>query len=129
MLVTAAAVDVVMLEEHGGRQHDVGEPGGVRHELLVDAGEQVVAQHALPHQALLRRDIGRIGVLDEQRGHRRPAIQRLGVAGEDAADLRLVEVAHARIGIAAAFDPALVELEDVGIGMEGAAALILPGSR
>ena len=114
MLVAAAAIDVVMLEEHGGRQHDVGELGRVGHELLVHAGEQVVAQEALLHQPLLRRDIGRIGVLDQHRRHRRPADRaRLGVAGQHRADARLVEMADARIAQRRAFELALVELEDV----------------
>ena len=30
VLVAAAAIDVVVLEEHGGRQHDVGEPAPCR---------------------------------------------------------------------------------------------------
>ena len=127
VLVAAALVDVVMLEEHGGRQHDVGELGRVGHELLVHAGEQVVAQEALLHQPLLGRDIGRVGVLDQHRRHRRAAIERVRGAGQHLADARLVEIAD-RADRAARVPSSivLVELEDARIGMEGAAALILP---
>ena len=47
VLVAAALIDVVMLEEHGGRQHDVGHPRRLGHELLMDADEQIVAGKAL----------------------------------------------------------------------------------
>ncbi len=97
MLVAAAAIDVVMLEEHGCRQDDIGELRRIGHELLVHAGEQVFAQEALLHQSLFRRDVGRIGVLDEHRSHRRPAVQRVRGARQDRADPRLVEMADARI--------------------------------
>jgi hypothetical protein len=43
VLVAAALVEVVVLEEHGGGQHDVGHPRGLGHELLVHGDEQVVA--------------------------------------------------------------------------------------
>ena len=56
--------------------------------------EQVLARKALAHQRLLRRDRHRVGVLDQHRLDRAAALQRLGIAGQDAADLRLVE--HAR---------------------------------
>ena len=127
MLIAAAAIDVVMLEEHGGRQDDVGQLRRVGHELLVHAGEEVLAAKSLDHQPLLGCDIGGVGVLDEQRRHRRAAVERRGIAGEDRADARLVEVADARIDEAAAFEQALVELEDARIGVEGATALISPG--
>jgi hypothetical protein len=40
-----------MLEEHGGRQYDVGEPRRVGHELLVHRHEQVVPGEAAVHLA------------------------------------------------------------------------------
>ncbi len=46
VLVAAAPVDVVMLEEHRRRQHDVGHLGRVGHDLLVHGDEQVVAGKA-----------------------------------------------------------------------------------
>ena len=47
MLVAAAPIDVVVLHEHGRRQDDVGHQGRFRHELLMDADEQVLAGKAL----------------------------------------------------------------------------------
>ena len=75
MRVAAALVDVVMLEEHGGGQHDVGEFRRLGHELLVDAGEQVLARQPLLHLGLVGRDRGRVGVLHEQHLHRRAALR------------------------------------------------------
>ena len=64
VLVAAGLVDVVMLEEHGRRQHDVGHLGRLGHELLMDADEQVLAGKAALDQLLLGRDRDRVGVLD-----------------------------------------------------------------
>ena len=65
VLVAAALVDVVVLQEHGGRQHHVGHLRGRRHELLVHADEQVLAREARLHLALLGRHLHRVHVLDE----------------------------------------------------------------
>ena len=51
---------IFVLEEGGGRKHDVGKIGGVGEELLVHHGEQIVALQALPDQVLLRTDRCRI---------------------------------------------------------------------
>ena len=96
VLVPAALVEVVVLHEHRRRQDDVGHHGRLGHELLVHADEEVLAGKAPLHELLLRRDRDRIGVLDEHRGHRRAVQQRLGIAGEHAPDLRLVELAARR---------------------------------
>ena len=129
VLVAAAAIDVVMLQEHRGRQHDVGELCRIGHELLVHAGEEVVAQQALLHQPLLGRDIRRIGVLDQHRRHRRTAIERVCGARQHRADPRMVEIADvAGREVAVPSSTALVELEDAGVGVERAAALILPAA-
>ena len=128
VLVAAAAIDVVMLEEHRRGQHDIGELGRVGHELLVHAGEEVVAQKALDHQPLLRRDVHRIGVLDQHRRHRRAAIERVRRVHQHRADPRMIEIADIRIAQPGAFEQALVELEDVGVGVERAATLILPAA-
>ncbi len=64
MLVAAGGVEVVVLEKHGRRQHDVGVPRGVGQKLLVHADEQIVARKAAPHLLLMRGDRQRIGVLD-----------------------------------------------------------------
>ena len=61
----------------------------------------------------------------EHRRHRRPAIQRAGIADEDRADARLVEVADcADRGSAGPRSGLLSSLKMSGVGMEGAAALI-----
>src|SRR5262249_45055351 len=46
VLMAAAAIKVVVLQEHGCRQHDVGPAGGLRHDLLMNADEQVLARQA-----------------------------------------------------------------------------------
>ena len=43
MLLAAALVDVVVLDEHRGGQDDIGHAGGVGHHLLVHDGEQILA--------------------------------------------------------------------------------------
>ena len=91
VLVAAAVIEIVMLHEHGRGQHDVGHLRGLGHELLMHRHEQVLARKSLAHQRLLRRHRHRIGVLDQHRLDRRPAFQRLGVAGQDASDLGLIE--------------------------------------
>ena len=128
VLVAAAAIDVVVLEEHGGRQHDVGELGRVGHELLVHAGEEVVAQKPLLHQPLLRRDVHRIGVLDQHRRYRRAAMERIRSVHQHRPDARMVEVADIGVAQPRALEQALVELEDAGVRVKGAAALILPAA-
>ena len=49
VLMAAALIDVVMLEEGRGRQHEVREARRVGHELLVHAGEEIVAQETRAH--------------------------------------------------------------------------------
>ena len=129
ILMAAAGVDVVVLEEHRRRQHDIGMARGVGEELLVDAGEQVLARKAAPHLLLIGRDDHRVGVLDQHRLDRAAALQRLGLAGEDRADPRLIEPADARIARVEPLDQGLVELVDAAVGMQRAAALVRPGSR
>ena len=90
--VRARLVDVGMLEEHGGRQDDVGHAGRVGQELLVHRHEQVVPREAAVHLAEVGGDAHRVGVLDQQRVDRPAAGQRLGLARQDRADLRLVEL-------------------------------------
>ncbi len=91
--------------------------------------EDVVAQEAALHQPLLRCDIDRIGVLDEQCRHGAAMAKRFGISGQNAADLRLVEHAHIRIVKGAADEFALVQPENVVVRMEGAAALMFPGAE
>ena len=91
VLMTATVIKIVMLHEHCCRQNDIGHLCRLGHELLMHRHEQILARKALPHQRLLRRHRHRIGVLDQHRLDRRSASQRLRIAGQDAADLRLVE--------------------------------------
>ena len=70
--VPAAGIHIVMLEEHGRRQDDIGEFRGLCHELFVNDQKQIVAAEALMHLVLVRTDNGRIGVLDQHRLDRRP---------------------------------------------------------
>ena len=127
VLMAAALVDVVVLEKHRRRQHDVGNRRRLGHHLLVDADEEVLAGEAALDLRLLGRDRHRVGVLDQHRRHRRAAEQRLFLAAEDRADPRLVELAHLRVGDVEALDHRLVEAVDAAIVVEGAAALVLPG--
>ena len=126
VLVPAALVDVVVLEEHGGRQHHVGHLRGGRHELLVDADEQVLAREACLHLALLGRHLHGVGVLDEEGGHGRAALDVVGVAGEHRADARLVEHPHVGVGDVQAFDQRLVPVVDGAVVVEAAAAFVEP---
>ena len=128
VLVAAALVDVVVLQEHGGRQHHVGHLRRRRHELLVHAHEQVLAGEAGLHLALLGRHLHRVHVLDEQRRDRRAALDVVGIAGQHRADARLVEHAHARVGDVEALDQRLVPVVDGAVVVEAAAALVEPGA-
>ena len=47
MGVAAGGVDIVMLEEGRGRQHDIGHLRRIGHELLMHADEEIVAREAL----------------------------------------------------------------------------------
>ena len=98
MHLAARGIEVVVLEEHGGRQHDVGQLRRVGHELLVDADEQVVAQRSPARTlAAFGSDRHRVGVLDQHRVDRRPAAERVTLADQDRADPRLVELADGGI--------------------------------
>ncbi len=121
--VAAGGVEVVVLEEGGGGQHHVGEGRGLGHELLVHAGEQILARQAGVHLVQLGADHRRVGVLHQQRRHRRPALQRLRVAGEDRPQARLVELADRAIDHVEPFDQRAVERIDAGVAVERAAAL------
>ena len=95
VLMASGGVDVVVLQKHGGGQDDVGVARGVGHELLVDAGEQVIARKAAAHFLLMRRDGKRVRVLNQHGSHGRAAFQRLRLAGQDRADPRLVQTTNA----------------------------------
>lgn len=118
-----------MFEEHGGRQHDIGHIGRLGHELLMHGDEKIVAQETLLYQPLFGRDIDGIGVLDKQCRHRAAVAQRIGIARQHGADLRLVELTHIGVGIGRSHQLRLVEPEDIAIIVERAAAFILPGAE
>ena len=110
VLMAAAVVEIVVLHEHRRGEHDVGHLRCLGHELLVHRDEQILAGEPLAHQPLLGRHRHRIGVLDQHRLDWPAALQRLGIAGQDAADLRLIE--HPRRGIdrVVAFNDGFVEI-------------------
>ena len=108
--------------------HHVGHARGRGHELLVHAGEQVLAGEACLHLALLGRHLHGIGVLDEQRRDRRAVLDVLGIAGQHRADAGLVEHAHLGIGDVEPFDQRLVPVEDGAVVVEAAAALVQPSA-
>ncbi len=64
VLVAAAAIDVIVLEEGGRRQHHVGHFRRFGHELLVHASEKILAGKAPLHLILVGRNRHWIGVLD-----------------------------------------------------------------
>src|ERR1700733_8840456 len=66
-LMCACGVDVVVLEEHRRREHNVGKTRGISHELLMHADKQILARESLPNFFLVGRDHHRIGVLDQHR--------------------------------------------------------------
>ena len=129
VLAAAGEIEIVVLDEHGRGQDHVRDLRGVGHELLVHADEQIVAGKAALDRLLVGRDGERIGVLDEQRGDRRPAAQRRPVAGQDRADARLIEHADLRIAHVLAFDHGFVEVEDRVVVVKGAAAFVAARRR
>ena len=129
VLMASGGVKVVVLQKHRGGQDDVGVARGVGHELLVDAGEQVIARKAATHFLLIWRDGKRVRILDQHGSHGRAAFQRLRVAGQDRADPRLVEAANARIADVKALDHRLLQLVDAAVAVEGASSLVRPGAE
>ncbi len=70
----------------------------------------------------------RIGVLDQQRRDRRPAMQRIDIAGEDRPEPRLIEIADRFVFDVEPFDQGAIDRIDAGMAVERAAALVLPGA-
>ena len=126
--VAEAVVQVVVLDEHGGGQQDVGEAGGRRHELLLHGEEQVLPAEPAQHLGRIRRHRRRVGVLHQHGLDRRPAAQRLGLAHQHRADARLVEDAHGGVEHVQAVQQRGVDApEFLVVGEEeGAAALLGP---
>ncbi len=65
MLVTTALIQVIVLEKHSGREHDISHLGGLSHELLVHADEKIFARETRVHSIKIRCDGHRIGVLNK----------------------------------------------------------------
>ncbi len=124
--VARGGVQIVMFEEHGRRQDDIGIGRGVGQELLVHDREQILAREAGTHLAELGRDAQRVGVLDEHGLDRRPVAQIARIAGQHRADARLVEHAHRRVTSIEALDQRLVEVIDVAVAPQRAAAAMAP---
>ena len=71
MVMPVRSLQLLVLEESRGRQHDVGVVGGVGEKLLVHNGEQIRALKAADHVIVVGRYGGRIRVVNEHRFHRR----------------------------------------------------------
>ena len=124
----AGGVEIIVLEKGRRRQHDIGHRRGFGHELLVDADEQVIAGEALSNETRFRGDDHRVGILDEQRGDRRPVAEIAPVAGQHWADPRLVEDAGRRIENIEPLDQGEVEWDEAMVRLKRAAAFVLPGA-
>ena len=129
MLVAPAPVDVVVLDEHGGRQYDIREFGSLCQELLVHRDKQVIALKPCNDVSLLRRDIHGIGILNEQCMNRRAVAQRFCITGQNPTDLRLIERSDIGVNKRLTFYQTVVYAEYVAIGMKPTASLDLPGTR
>ena len=121
-------VDVVVLQEHGRRQHDVGHAGGVGQELLVHGREQVRPREAAMDLAQLGRHAHRVGVLDQEGRHRRAAAEVGAVAAEDRADAGLVEQADGAVEDVQALDHRLVPAVELAEIVERSTARVRPGA-
>ncbi len=112
MLLSTAAIDIIMLKECRRRQDDIGHLRRIGHELFVHCNEKILARETFANQPLFRRHIHRVGVLDQHRHDGWAAIKSLTVTGENTTDLRLIEKTKTYILHGATFDLALVHLED-----------------
>ena len=73
VLLAAALIEIIVFEEHGGRQHDIGDACSLGHELFMHADEQILAGKAAMHGIQIRCDRHWIGVLDQHGRNRRAA--------------------------------------------------------
>ena len=128
VLVATGLVEIVVLQEHGGRQHHVGDLGGLGHELLVYAGEEIRPGEAGVYAGEIGRDAHGVGVLYQHGRYGWSAAQGVGVAREYGADARLVEDARRWIARVQALDQGLVPMIDGAVVVEGAAAFVPPGA-
>ena len=124
--VPAAGIHIVMLEEHGRRQDDIGEFRGLCHELFVNDQKQIVAAEALMHLVLVRTDNGRIGVLDQHRLDRRATLQVLFVAEQDRAETAHVELADRLVSEIETHHQVPIQRIHPGVAVEATTALVRP---
>ena len=123
-----AGVDVVMLEEGRGRQHDIGHRRRLGHELLVDADEEIVAGEASRTLFGVRADHHRVGVLDQHRRHRRP-VAEIAASPVSTGPMRdWSSIADRRVEHVEPLDQRAVERIEPAIAVERAAAAMLPGA-
>ena len=90
---TVAFREIVAFEERRVRQQHVGVQRRVRHHLLEDHGEQILAFEAFEHAPLIGHGHRRIAVVDEQHVDR-----RVVVLGQRAAEMVHVHDARVRLG-------------------------------
>ena len=126
--VAARLIQIVVFEEHGGGQHDVGPARRLGHELLVHCDEQVVPPEAAADAVAVRAHGHRVLVLDQHGMDLRPVAEFRPVSGEHAADAAHVEHADRRVDPVQSLNERLVELIDRPVGPERTAALVLPGA-
>ena len=86
MGVSAGEVKIIMFQECRRGQDDVGHLRSLGHELFMHTNEKIVTTEARTDLAQIRRDIHRVGVLNEQCGNRGSVPQVARVARQDRPD-------------------------------------------
>jgi len=69
--MTVRLLQILVLEERRGRQHNISVVGRVGEELLVHHGEQIRTPQPANHLIMIRANRRRIGVVHKKRFHRR----------------------------------------------------------
>src|SRR5215510_6944142 len=92
------------------------------------ADEQIRPGEAAMHEARLRRDYHRVGVLDQQCRDWRPVPDVAPVAGQHRPDARLVEDAGRRVEPVETLDQCEVNGDEAEVRIELPAALVGPGA-
>jgi antitoxin (DNA-binding transcriptional repressor) of toxin-antitoxin stability system len=82
VVVAVSALDVLVLEEGGCGEDDVGVVGGVSEELLVDDGEEIGAREAAQYGRLVGSDGRGVGVVDKKRVDRGAVVSFAAEFGE-----------------------------------------------
>ena len=92
------------------------------------ADKEIVPRETLMYETGLGRHDHRVGVLDEERGDRRPIAEVACVAGEDWPDTRLIENAGRTVDQIGAFDQSFIDADEAVVRLQRAATLVLPGA-